>query len=184
VGSRSLALNKNLLFQPLHRELGKGSPSSDQKGIFIISSFFYHLLLIRTLPCRVPQDITSTPHARDIHPESESPKVNKPTSPSARKTLPKMPNPPGSEDTQVPIGSASNPTSPPNADLRCDAGYQSPGPDPTMHQDAFPISPKSFGLGAHGAPQLGEGSSMLRPRKQPWQYSCVAESLWDNSDFI
>jgi hypothetical protein len=35
-----------------------------------------------------------------------------------------------------------------------------------MHQDASAISPKSFGLGAHGGPQPGEGSSVLRPGKQ------------------
>jgi hypothetical protein len=47
-----------------------------------------------------------------------------------------------------------------------------------------PIIPKSFGLGAHGGPQLGEGSSVPRPEKQPRQYSRVVESLWDNPDFI
>jgi hypothetical protein len=45
-------------------------------------------------------------------------------------------------------------------------------------------SPQSHGLGALGRPQLGEGSFVPCSGKQPRQYSCVAESLWDNLDFI
>jgi hypothetical protein len=116
--------------------------------------------------------------------ESESPKVDKPPSHSTRKALPKLLNPSGIEGTHVPTGAASNPTSPPAADSRCDAARQSPSPDPAMQQDASPITPKSFGLGAHGQPQPGEGSSVLRSGKQPQQYLRVAESLWDNPDFI
>jgi hypothetical protein len=134
----------------LHWELGKGSRSSDPKGIIIINSFFYHLLLIHRLPCRVTQDIPLASPAKDSQLKSESPKVDKPLSPSTGKTLPKPPNPSGLEDTHVPIGVASNLTSPPAADSRRDATRQSPSPDPAMHQDASPISPKSFGLGAHG----------------------------------
>jgi hypothetical protein len=165
-GSRSLALNKKLLFQLLHRELGKGSRSSDPKGIFIINSFFCHLLLIHRLQCRVPQDIPSTSPARDSQPESESPRVDKPPSPSARKIILKTPNPSGPEDTHVPTGAASIPTSLTAAISRHDAAHPSPRPDPSMHQDASAISPKSFGLGAHGGPQPGEGSSVPRPGKQ------------------
>jgi hypothetical protein len=100
------------------------------------------------------------------------------------KTLPETPNPPGSEDIDIPTGAISNPTSPSAADSRRDAAHQSPRPDPTVHQDASPISPKSFGLRAHGGPQPGEGSSMPRLEKQPQQYLSVAESLWGNLDFI
>jgi hypothetical protein len=89
-GSRSLALNRKLMFQLLHREFKKGSRSSNQKGIFIISCFCYHSLLIRRLPCRVPQDIHSASPAKDIQPESECPKVDKPPCPSAIKTLPRQ----------------------------------------------------------------------------------------------
>jgi hypothetical protein len=46
------------------------------------------------------------------------------------------------------------------------------------------LSPKSFGLRAHGGPQPGEGSSVPRPEKQQRQYSRVTGSLWDNPDFI
>jgi hypothetical protein len=42
----------------------------------------------------------------------------------------------------------------------------------------------SFGLEALGGRQPGEGSFVPRSRKQLHQYSHVAESLWDNLDFI
>jgi hypothetical protein len=132
----------------------------------------------------VPQDIPSASLAKNIPPESESPKVNNPLNPSAQKTLLETPNPPGSVDTNVPTGVASNLTSPPAADWRCDATNQSLRPDPTMHHDASPISSKSFELRAHARPQQGEGSSVPRLGKQPRQYSCVVQSLWYNLDFI
>jgi hypothetical protein len=142
------------------------------------------LSLIRRLPCRVPQDIPSASPTRDIQPKGESPKMDKPPSPSTRKPLQRHQTPAGSEGTRNPTGPMSNPTSPPTSDSQCDATHQYPRPDPARHQDASPVSPKSFGLGAHGGQQSGEGPSVLRSWKQPRQYSRVAESLWDNLDFI
>jgi hypothetical protein len=132
----------------------------------------------------VPQDIHSASHAKSLPSESESPKVDKPLSPSAGKTFPEMSKPPSPEDTSTPVGAAGNPTFPSVADSGCDAAHQSPRSDPIERQEASPQSPKSFGLGAHGGPQHVEGSSVPRPEKQPRQYSCVAEFLWDNPDFI
>jgi hypothetical protein len=131
-GIRSLAPNKKLLLQLLHREFRKGSQSFDQKGILILSTLFYRLLLIRKLSCRVPQDIPSASPAKNISPKSESPKVDKPLSPFVGKTLPEMTNTLGSEDINVPTSVASNPTSPSAADLRRDATHQSPRPDPAV----------------------------------------------------
>jgi hypothetical protein len=176
-GSRSPAPNRKLLLQLLHREFKKGSRSYDQKGVLILSTLFYRFLLTRKLPCTVPQDIPSASPAKNISPDSESPQVDKPLSPSARKTLQGTLNHPGSEDINVPTGVVSILTSPSAADWRRDAAHQSPWPDPAMHQDASPVSPKSFGLEAHGGPQPGEGSSVPRLEKQPRQYSHVAESL-------
>jgi hypothetical protein len=132
----------------------------------------------------VPHNIPSASPTMDIQPENESLTVGKPPSPSTGKPPPKTPNPPGSEGTRVPTGVMSNPTSRPTGDSKQDAFYQSPRPDTARHQDASPISPMSFGLRAHGGQQSGEGPSMPRPEKQPHQYSCVVESLWDNLDFI
>jgi hypothetical protein len=109
--------------------------------------------------------------------------VDKPQSPT-RKTLLEMLNPPGLEDTDVPTGAASGPTSPCTADSRRDATHQCSRLDPIVHQGASPQSPKSFGLGAHGGPQTSEGSSVPRPEKEPRQYSRVTEKMWDNPDFI
>jgi hypothetical protein len=47
-----------------------------------------------------------------------------------------------------------------------------------------PLSPRSHGLGAPGGSQNDEGSSMPRSGKQLQLYSRVAESLWDNPNFI
>jgi hypothetical protein len=128
----------------------------------------------------VPQDIPLASPAKNLPPESESPKVDKPPSPSAGKTFLEMLNPLGPEGINVRTGAASNPTSPSAADLRRDATHQSPRPDPIECQEASPLSGKSFGLGAHGGPQPGEGSSVPRLDKQLWQYSRVVESMWDN----
>jgi hypothetical protein len=120
-----------------------------QKGIPILqskryihhkSSLFYHSSLICGLPCRVPQDIPSSSPTRDIQLEGESLKVDKPLSPSARKTPLKTPNHPGLEGTHVPSNPTSNPTSPPTGDSQRDATRQSPRPDPSRHQDTPPIS--------------------------------------------
>jgi hypothetical protein len=131
----------------------------------------------------VPQDIPSASPVKNIPMESESSKVDKPPSPSAGKTILEMPNLPGSEDINVPPGVASN-LPPLAADPSCDVVHQPSRPDPAVHQDASLISPKSFGLGAHGGRQPSEGSSVPRPEKQSRPYFHVAESLWDNPDFI
>jgi hypothetical protein len=134
------------MLQLLHREPGKGSKSFDQKGILIISTFFHHSLLIHKLPCRVPQDIPLASPTKNISPESESPKVDKPPSPSTGKTIPETMNLLGSEDINVPVGASSNLASPPASDSSQDATHQHPRPDPAIHQDASPISLKLFRL--------------------------------------
>jgi hypothetical protein len=83
------------------------------------------------------------------------------------KNLHRDTNRPSLGDIIVPTGAASNPTSPSATDLRRDAIHQSPRLDPIGHQEASPLSPKSFGLRAHGGPQPGQGSSVPRPEKQP-----------------
>jgi hypothetical protein len=113
----------------------------------------------------VPQDIHSVSHAKNLASKSESPKVDKPLSPSAGKTFLEMSKPPGSEDTNALAGTASNLNSASATDLGRDATHQSPSPDPTEYQEASPQSPKSFRLGAHGGPQTGDGSSIPRPEK-------------------
>jgi hypothetical protein len=137
-GSRSPAPNKKFLLQLLHLEFRKGSRSSNQKGILILSTLFYRLLLIRELPCRVPQDIPLASPAKNISPESESPKVDKPLSPSAGKTFSVMSKAPSPEDTNVSTGAVSNPISPSTVDSRHDAAHQSLRPDPTEHLEASP----------------------------------------------
>jgi hypothetical protein len=132
----------------------------------------------------VPQDIHSASPIKKLVPESESKKVDKPPSPSTGKTFLEMSKPSGPEDTNASTSVASNPASSSAPDSVHDVAHQSPRPDPTECQEAFPQSPMSFGLGAHCGPQTGEGSSVPRPEKQLRQYLRVVESLWDNLDFI
>jgi hypothetical protein len=83
-----------------------------------------------------------------------------------------------------PASAKGVPTSPSDASLGRDTTHQSLGPEPTLHPKASLQSPKSFGLRPPSGCQPSEGLSVPRSRKQPHQYSCVAESLWDNPDFI
>jgi hypothetical protein len=46
------------------------------------------------------------------------------------------------------------------------------------------MSPRSYGLRATSGYHPGEGSSMPWPKNPPRQYSQVAESLFDNPEFI
>jgi hypothetical protein len=59
-----------------------------------------------------------------------------------------------------------------------------PRPEPAELPEASPPNPQSYGLGAPSGPRLDEGSSAPESRKQPLQYLCVAETIWDNLDFI
>jgi hypothetical protein len=132
----------------------------------------------------VLQDINSASYTKNLVTKSESPKLDNPPDPSAGKTFPDMSKPLGPEDTNASAGAASNPTCPSAVDMGRDATHQPSRPDPTEHQEASLWDPESFRLGAHGGPQDGEGSSMPRPEKQPRQYLCVVESMWDNPNFI
>jgi hypothetical protein len=87
--------------------------------------------------------------------------VDEPLSPSARKS------PPGPDDTDDPAGAKGVLTSPSDASLGHDTAHQFPRPEPTEHPEVSPQSPKSFGLGAPGGRQPGEGSSVPRFREEP-----------------
>jgi hypothetical protein len=80
-----------------------------------------------------------------------------------------MSRPPGPEDIEDLAGAKGIPTFPSDASWGCDAAHLFPRPEPTEHPEASPESPKSFGLGAPGGHQPGEGSSMPRFEKQPHQ---------------
>jgi hypothetical protein len=184
VGSRSLVLNKKFLLQLLNWEFGKGFRSSDPKCILILNTSFTVYLVTHGFLCRVPQDIHPASHANKNPVESESPRVDKPPSHSARESTPKTSKPPGPEDTEDPSGAKGTLTSPSGAILGHEVAPQFPSPKPTEHPEASLENPESFGLEAPGRREFGEGSSVPRSGKQPRQYSCVTEFLWDNLDFI
>jgi hypothetical protein len=87
--------------------------------------------------------------------------VDEPLSPSARKS------PPSRDDTDDPAGAKGVLTSPSDASLGHDTAHQFPRPEPTEHPEVSPQSPKSFGLGAPGGRQPGEGSSVPRFGEEP-----------------
>jgi hypothetical protein len=184
VESRFLIQNLRLLLQLLHQGLRRASRSFGRKGTIIFNIFFYGLTIN---PQASMQSASRYPFGlicKEPCDQERVPKVDKPTSPSARKTFPDMSKPPAPEDTNASASATCNPTSPSATDLGRDVAHQSSWPDPTKHQEASPEDPKSFRLGARGGPQAGECSSMPRIEKQLRQYSRVAESLWDNPDFI
>jgi hypothetical protein len=60
-------------------------------------------LLIRELLCRVPQDIPMASDTKSILVGGKSPKVDKPPSPSAKKSTPEILKPPSPEMPRVPL---------------------------------------------------------------------------------
>jgi hypothetical protein len=145
---------------------------------------FIIYLLTHKLLCRVPRDIDLTSHAKNPTAESESPKVDKPLSSPIGKPTPEVPKPLSPKDSGVPANNESAPSFPSATGLGSNATQPSPHPEPFKHPEVSPQSPQSFGHGAPRGSQPGGNSFVPRSRKQPRQYSRVAESLWDNPDFI
>jgi hypothetical protein len=76
--------------------------------------------------------------------------VDKPPSPPARKSTPKMSKPLGPEDTEDPTSAKGALTSQSNTGSGHDVAHQFAGPKPTVHSEASPENPESFGLEAPG----------------------------------
>jgi hypothetical protein len=110
--------------------------------------------------------------------------VDKPLSPQAEKTTPEPLTHLSLTGAQSPISAVGTPTSPTHMASGWDAANNSPRPKSAKCPDMPPPSPWSYGLGALGGSQNGERSSMPQSRKQPRLFLHVAESLWDNLDFI
>jgi hypothetical protein len=114
----------------------------------------------------------------------KSPKVDKPLSPYAEKTVPECLTPPSLKDTQHPPSASGAPSSPTHVALGHDLACASSGLELTESCDGPPLSPWSNGLRAPSGFHLGESSSAPRPEKHPQQHSWVEESLFDNLEFI
>jgi hypothetical protein len=85
---------------PIGDSEGHPDPPIKKVRLSVVFSFIVCLLICK-LPCRVPQDIHLASHTMNLLPESESPKVDKPLSPSTGKTSPEMSKPPGPKDTNA-----------------------------------------------------------------------------------
>jgi hypothetical protein len=97
-------------------------------------------------------------HAKKAPVERESPRVEKPPSPSAGKSTSEASKPVGPKENEDPAGAKDVPTSPSNASLGRDIAHPFLGPEPSEHPEASPQSPKSFGLRAPSGCQPSEGS--------------------------
>jgi hypothetical protein len=148
--------------------------------IFFITDY----LVTREPLCRTPLRHHPVSPAKSAPVSGESPKVDKPPSPRIEKFAPELPNPPSPKGAQSPSSAKGALTSPTCVALSRDVVSTYPRPEPSELPKASPLSPRSYGLGALSGPRPSEGSSVPKSRKQSRQYSCVAESLWYNPDFI
>jgi hypothetical protein len=132
----------------------------------------------------VTQDIKPDSSAKSAPIGSESPKVDKPPSPPAEKTAPEPPKPPSPKDTQGSPGVGGAPPSPTHAASGQNPTGTSSGLESSKSPEASSPSPWSYGLRAAGGYQHGEGSSVPQSEEPLQHHSWVAESLWDNPEFI
>jgi hypothetical protein len=132
----------------------------------------------------VTKDINPDSSTKSASVDGESSKVNKPLTPNTKETVSESPKPsnPGGAHSSPGIGGA--PSSSARAALSPNPAGGSSGPEPAESPKTFPTSPRSYGLGTASGYQPNEGSFVPRLKKQSRQYSRVAESLFDNPEFI
>jgi hypothetical protein len=132
----------------------------------------------------VPQDFNQDSSVKNTPAGGESPKVDKPPNLQVKRTAPDFLKPSNPKGAQGSPGASDALTSPTRGAPDQDPADASLVPGPNKCPRTSPPSPQSHGLRATGGSQHGEGSSEPRPEKVPRQHSRVAESLWDNSEFI
>jgi hypothetical protein len=89
----------------------------------------------------VPEDINPEPSTKGALAGGKSPKVDKPLSPQAERTMPDSSKPPSPKGVPNPAGAESAPTSPPYAASSHDAAGASPRPEPVDFSEEPPLSP-------------------------------------------
>jgi hypothetical protein len=132
----------------------------------------------------VPQDIDLVTSAKSVPVGGESPKMDKPPSLQTEKTTLEPTKPRSPEDAQGPVNVENAPTSLTPFTSSHDVVLDSLRPEYAKCPGMFLWSPRSHGREAPGGSQPDEGSSMPRSREQPRPHSRIAESMWDNPDFI
>jgi hypothetical protein len=108
---------------------------------------------------RIPQDIDPVSSVKGVPTGGESPKVEKPLSPQAKKSAPESPKAPSPKNAQGPTGAEGILTSSFHATPSHDTNT-SRRLDPTEMPKVTPPSPQSYGLEAPSGPHTGEGSSV------------------------
>jgi hypothetical protein len=132
----------------------------------------------------IPQDIDPVSSMKGAPTGGESLKVDKPPSPQAEKSAPESLKPPSPSNEQGSTGTEGTPTSSFHGTPSHDTMNISQRSELTETPEVIPPSPWSLGLGAPGGPHTSKGSSRPSSGAQPQPFSHVAESLWDNPDFI
>jgi hypothetical protein len=110
--------------------------------------------------------------------------VDKPPSPQTERIAPDPPKPSSPKGVCGSPGAGGAPTSPTRAAPGQDPAGTSSGPEPVESPRASSPSPQSYGLGAAGGSQYGEGLSVPQSEEPSQQHSWVVESLWDNPDLM
>jgi hypothetical protein len=110
--------------------------------------------------------------------------VDKPLSLLAEKSTLETSKPSSPESAQGPTSAEGTLTSPYCANLSHNTTNISPRPEPTEIPEASPPSPRFYGLEASSGLYTCKGSSVHSSGTQPRVFSHVAESLWDNPNFI
>jgi hypothetical protein len=138
-----------------------------------MSTFPSQLFLFREPLCRVPLDINLDPSMKSALADSESPKVDKPPSPQAERTMPDSPKPSSPKGAQGSPSVDGALTSPNRTALDKDPTGACLVPGPTKSPRASPPSPRSHGLESTSGSQCGEGSFAPQPEEVSWQRSRV-----------
>jgi hypothetical protein len=100
----------------------------------------------------MPQDINPESSVKSASAGGESPKVDKPLSPQAERTVPDSSKPLSPKGVLNNTSAESALTSPPHAASSHDAVDTSPRLEPAMFPEVPPLSPQFGGLKATGGP--------------------------------
>jgi hypothetical protein len=120
--------------------------------------FLLDYFLIREPLCKVPQDINPDSSAKSAPVDIESPKMDKPLSPPAKKNVPETSKPPSPKDVQGSPGTSGAPPSPTHAALGHNPVGASLGPEPIESPETSLPSPSPMESG------LPVGTKLVRAR--------------------
>jgi hypothetical protein len=133
---------------------------------------------------RIPQGIDPFSSMKGVPTGGESPKLDKGLGPQAEKSTLDSLKPMSPRNAQGPTSTVGTLTSSFHATPSHDTTNIPQRPEPTEMSNVIPLSPRSYGVRALDGPNTGECSFVPSSEAQLRTFSHVAESLWDNPNFI